>query len=212
MNDRSADIKCLSTYEYNRARLLTVLEGVAIDRGAKVVNASRHNKDLYGRYKVYIINSSILPQIVKLKPLIHNPAFPNARSEYERLLSIDNSPQMVTHLSNIEFVYNGYFYGLSFGWSVFESAHYMRSKLVDENTIPDAFYQEVLFPWDNAAIVRDYQLDLPTLKRMACYLFDSMVASTVCSRIDTKRIRVHNIFDSGYHEECVMRTMRLFYL
>lgn len=193
----------LPTYEYNVARMFTQLHGIAKQNGARFVEASRYNRDIFKEQSkpVYIANRSLEEHIKNVE-----------RHFKSDILSIDNTPQIVTNTSHLEFVIDKMFYGISLhSMNPFcREVFYLKIPVLQDNKIYDACYELLCNEWPNFTLATEYQTSLQDINFIASFLFNKMMKANKTMNIPTKAVQVENLYDGGYHIEKLRPTMTLF--
>ena len=198
-----AEILHLPTYEYNVARMFTQLREIVKQNGARFVEASRYNRDIFKEQSksVYIVNRS-------LEERVKEPRL----SDSGNIRLIDNFPQVVTNMSHLEFVIDGMFYGISLhSMNPFcGEIVYLKTPVLHGDKIYDACYELLCDVWPNFPLVTEYQTTQKDLGFIASFLLDKLMEANETKDIPTKSVRVQNMFDGGFHTEKIRPTMNLF--
>ena len=202
-----------ATWGYNAARIITALAEIVENNNGRVK---------YGPAALIsnrTINGAIFEKEERIKNLkaatgenkkeIRAAAIKALEKEIEELKQIDNSPIRVTHTSYITFILdNNYFY-YQIDNNPFFDFYYIKTPVKNGSYSGDACSMEdkktwlydCFFSWDcsDADIKEAAQL----IFNMLCNAPYSVIQR------DARRMRVNNIYNSGYHYENVYAPERI---
>ena len=206
----------LSSWSYNAALILNELSNIVVEHGGRV-EPPRHTAIISNRS----IESAIREYMSKLDRLIGvregheaNPArdhgIDRLRSEIDRLSSIDNAPVEVPGQSWIHFVIGDTVYYLTLDDNPFFCFYYSKTPLreggkyslddcirdFDKSWLLDCFLNSKAAAADRANAA----------KEMFRILLDAQNSEIIRN---SKRVRVPNTYDGGYHMETVYDRERI---
>lgn len=201
-----------AAWQYNCCKIMTEL--------AKIVeNNNGHVK--YNSYNDgFIVNRTRLEAINKEKENLerwekygkeHNRDCSHAilatKAKIEELEKEDNTPVHVTHGTYINFYIGNIYYSLSFDENPFFDFHYMKTPIVNEKYSMDACMDQFTKDWlYDCFFGMASQADILE----AANLIYNAAINAPNTRIirESKRVRVPNYYNSGYHYETVFTPER----
>ena len=202
-----------ATWEYNAARITTELARIVENHGGRVK---------YGHTAI-ISNRSITHAIYekenRVKQLklfnaetekeIRTAAIKTFEKEIEELKQIDNEPIKVTHTGSIQFVFENNYYYFMTDSNPFFPFHYIKTPIKNGKYSKDACCMEdkkewlfdCFFSWECADA---------DIKEAANLIFN-MLCNAAFSQImrDSRKTRVNNLYDGGYHYETIYAPERI---
>lgn len=136
----------------------------------------------------------------KVKPL-----YPAVIKELALFQSIPNAPITVTHTSYINFAMNGVYYSYSLDNNPFFPFHYLKTPIdpKSETYSGDACVEESSKSWFTDPLIGFGCPDSEIESAAGAILSLLLAAPLSTIRHDTKRTRIPNAYDSGYHFETI---------
>lgn len=127
----------------------------------------------------------------------------NLQKELARFQSIPNAPITVTHTSYINFAMNGVYYSYSLDDNPFFPFHYLKTPIdpKSETYSGDACAEESSKSWFTDPLIGFGCADSEIESAAGAILSLLLAAPLSTIRHDTKRTRIPNTYDSGYHFE-----------
>lgn len=202
-----------ATWEYNAARITTALAKIVENYGGRVK---------YGRSAIIsnrTINSAIYEKerrIEQLKLLnaetekeIRTAAIKSFEKEIEELKQIKNDPIRVTHTGYITFVLENNYYYFSTDRNPFFPFYYIKTPIKNNKYSKDACCMEDKKEWLFDCFL-SWDCGDADIKEGAHLIFN-MLCNAPFSQIirDSKKTRVNNIYDDGYHYETIYAPERI---
>lgn len=123
-------------------------------------------------------------------------------SHLDRLRAIPNTPIAVTHTSYISFTMNGLYYSYQLDSNPFFPFYYMKTPIENGTYSGDACLEDDPKSWlqdDSFIRFGCPQSEIESAAQAILSLLLAAPLSTI--RHDTKRTRIPNTYDSGYHFE-----------
>ena len=201
-----------ATWEYNAARILTELARVITNNGGKVKplkNAVISNRSYDSMKQEY---SEKVKRYSELEKANHNETRATAIAKYSDILTelekVGNNPIIVTHTSYISFVYDGFYYYYQVDANPFFEFHYIKTPVNNGQYSKNACLENDKKEWlydcffsitcNNADIVEGANL-----------IFNMLVnARPSIIRRDSRKQRVSNTYNNGYHYETIYSSER----
>jgi len=203
----------LSTWEYNAALILDELQKIIINNGGRVKQQTRG----------YIVNRTITELATKCKldaakvseritaGVIETnearEAYIAARTaEAAELEAIPNAPRAVSTTTYISFVIDNMYYYVQFDENPFFDFYYIKTPVNSRNEYSRDACSENLnkdFLWDCFLSLKKPATDAD--RREAANMIFNQITSAKDSiiRRDSRRQRVSNTYNSGYHYETI---------
>lgn len=127
----------------------------------------------------------------------------NLQKELARFQAIPNAPITVTHTSYINFTMNGVYYSYSLNDNPFFPFHYLKTPIdpKSETYSGDACLEESSKSWFTDPLIGFGCPDSEIESAAGAILSLLLAAPLSTIRHDTKRTRIPNTYDSGYHFE-----------
>lgn len=193
----------LRSFEYNAALIINELKEIIINNGGRVKNnrpgyivnrtLSEVMRDTADKLEQFEAIATTKPQKLYVNTL---------RDKLATCKAINNEPILVTTLSYISFVYDGYFYYYEINDNPFFSAHYIKAPLVNgkrslnyymENDTKEEWFLDCYLGYDCTNT---------ECREAANLIFNMLVEAPTSEHYkNTKRTRVPNSYDGGYHYE-----------
>ena len=196
-----------TSWQYNSARILTRLAQLITAQGGKVkplypaVISDRNLKEACTATQRRIESSSTL------HPKVREPLISNLQKELALFQSIPNAPITVTHTSYINFTMNGVYYSYSLDNNPFFPFHYLKTPIEpkSETYSGDACMEESQSPksWFTDPLIGFGCPDSEIESAAGAILSLLLAAPLSTIRHDTKRTRIPNTYNSGYHFETI---------
>ena len=195
-----------TSWQYNSARILTRLAQLVTAQDGKVkplhpAVLSDHNledeiQDIEARIR------TLTEQENESHSDSQTLALQTCLSRLDRLRAIPNTPITVTHTSYISFAMNGLYYSYQLDSNPFLPFYYLKTPIENGTYSGDACLANEPKPWlqDNSFI--RYGCSDSEIETAAQAILALLLAAPLSTlRHDTKRTRIPNIYDSGYHFE-----------
>lgn len=185
-----------TSWQYNSARILTRLAQLITAQGGKV-------KPLYPA----VISDRNLEEACTATQRrilkVREPLISNLQKELALFQSISNAPITVTHTSYINFTMNGVYYSYSLDNNPFFPFHYLKTPIdpKSETYSGDACMEESSKSWFTDPLIGFGCPDSEIESAAGAILSLLLAAPLSTIRHDTKRTRIPNAYDSGYHFE-----------
>lgn len=196
-----------TSWQYNSARILTRLAQLITAQGGKV-------KPLYPAVisdrnleEACTATQRRLESSYKAGPTSHpkerETQISNLQKELARFQAIPNAPITVTHTSYINFTMNGVYYSYSLNDNPFFPFHYLKTPIdpKSETYSGDACLEESSKSWFTDPLIGFGCPDSEIESAAGAILSLLLAAPLSTIRHDTKRTRIPNTYDSGYHFE-----------
>lgn len=197
----------LNTWEYNASRILTELAKTVINNGGRVKplkNAIVSNRSITDAKQEY---TKKIEQLAELEKANHNKKRAAAIKTYsenlETLEKVNNEPIKVTHTSYISFIHDGFYYYYQINDNPFFEFYYHKIPVQNGCYSCDTYLTEDKKEWLRNCFF-SYDCSYADVVRAANFIFNMLVQAKP-SRIhrESKKQRVANIYDDGYHYEIV---------
>lgn len=196
-----------TSWQYNSARILTRLAQLITAQGGKVkplypaVISDRNLEEACTATQRRIESS------YNAGPTSHpkerETQIFNLQKELARFQAIPNAPITVTHTSYINFAMNGVYYSYSLDNNPFFPFHYLKTPIdpKSETYSGDACVEESSKSWFTDPLIGFGCPDSEIESAAGAILSLLLAAPLSTIRHDTKRTRIPNTYDSGYHFE-----------
>lgn len=198
-----------TSWQYNSARILTRLAQLITAQGGKV-------KPLYPAVisdrnleEVCTATQRRIESSYNAGPTSHpkerETQISNLQKELARFQAIPNAPITVTHTSYINFAMNGVYYSYSLDNNPFFPFHYLKTPIdpKSETYSGDACMEESSKSWLTDPLIGFGCPDSEIESAAGAILSLLLAAPLSTIRHDTKRTRIPNTYDDGYHFETV---------
>lgn len=196
-----------TSWQYNSARILTRLAQLITAQGGKVkplypaVISDRNLEEACTTTQRRIESS------YNAGPTSHpkerETQISNLQKKLARFQAIPNAPITVTHTSYINFAMNGVYYSYSLDDNPFFPFHYLKTPIdpKSETYSGDACMEESSKSWLTDPLIGFGCPDSEIESAAGAILSLLLAAPLSTIRHDTKRTRIPNAYDSGYHFE-----------
>lgn len=196
-----------TSWQYNSARILTHLAQLITAQGGKVkplpsAVLSDRNLEEACTATQRRIESSYKAGLTS-HPKERETQISNLQKELARFQAIPNAPITVTHTSYINFTMNGVYYSYSLDNNPFFPFHYLKTPIdpKSETYSGDACVEESSKSWFTDPLI-GFGCPDSEIESAARAILSLLLAAPLSTiRHDTKRTRVPNTYDSGYHFE-----------
>lgn len=196
-----------TSWQYNSARILTRLAQLITAQGGKVkplypaVISDRNLEEAYTATQRRL-ESSYKAGLTS-HPKERETQISNLQKELARFQSIPNAPITVTHTSYIDFTMNGVYYSYSLNDNPFFPFHYIKTPIDPKSKTysGDACMEESSKSWFTDPLIGFGCPDSEIESAAGAILSLLLAAPLSAIRHDTKRTRIPNAYDSGYHFE-----------
>lgn len=199
----------LSTWEYNAALILTELARLVQENGGKVapsVNMMIVNRNFFDARQILVDKIKALETLLKLNEVKSTKerletlqTYRKKVDEYDRAL---NAPPVVTHISYIRFVLDGYYYHYQMDSNPLLDFYYVKTPIVngDEYSL-DACMEEDKKGWlaQFPAYAKCTSDDARNAAESLLQMLKKSDKSNV--RTDTKQKLVRNSYYRGCHKK-----------
>ena len=205
---------------YNAALILEELAKIIQNNGG-IVKAANHTGYIVNRSLLSVAKKARLDAERVKKAMIENGlADTEKRREYianreraaEELENAENEPVKVSYLSYISFVLDGVYYYFQIDDNPFFDHYFVKTPVIDGcKASKDACIENVTREWlfDSFIKVCAPAEIADDRKEAANIIFNYLVAAkNSVIRVDSRRFRVHNTYNSGYHYETVKNKER----
>lgn len=196
-----------TSWQYNSARILTHLAQLITAQGGKVkplpsAVLSDRNLEEACTATQRRIESSYKAGLTS-HPKERETQISNLQKELARFQAIPNAPITVTHTSYIDFTMNGVYYSYSLDDNPFFPFHYIKTPIdpKSETYSGDACVEESFKSWFTDPLIGFGCPDSEIESAAGAILSLLLAAPLSTIRHDTKRTRIPNTYDSGYHFE-----------
>lgn len=192
-----------SSWQYNSARILTRLAQLITAQGGKVkplhpaVLSDRNLEEACTATQRRLESSSTF------HPKVRESLISNLQKELALFQSIPNAPITVTHTSYINFAMNGIYYYYQLNDNPFFPFHYIKTPIdpKSETYSGDACLEESSKSWLTDPLIGFGCPDSEIESAAGAILSLLLAAPLSVIRHDTKRTRIPNTYDDGYHFE-----------
>lgn len=196
-----------TSWQYNSARILTRLAQLITAQGGKVkplypaVISDRNLEEACTATQRRIESSYNAGPTSHLKE--RETQISNLQNELARFQAIPNAPITVTHTSYINFAMNGVYYSYSLDDNPFFPFHYIKTPIdpKSETYSGDACMEESSKSWFTDSLIGFGCPDSEIESAAGAILSLLLAAPLSTIRHDTKRTRIPNTYDDGYHFE-----------
>lgn len=196
-----------TSWQYNSARILTRLAQLITAQGGKVkplplAILSDRNLEEICTATQRRLESSYNAGLTS-HPKERETQISNLQKELARFQSIPNAPITVTHTSYIDFTMNGVYYSYSLNDNPFFPFHYIKTPIDPKSKTysGDACMEESSKSWFTDPLIGFGCPDSEIESAAGAILSLLLAAPLSAIRHDTKRTRIPNAYDSGYHFE-----------
>lgn len=196
-----------TSWQYNSARILTRLAQLITAQGGKVkplplAILSDRNLEEACTATQRRLESSYKAGLTS-HPKERETQISNLQKELARFQSIPNAPITVTHTSYIDFTMNGVYYSYSLNDNPFFPFHYIKTPIDPKSKTysGDACMEESSKSWFTDPLIGFGCPDSEIESAAGAILSLLLAAPLSAIRHDTKRTRIPNAYDSGYHFE-----------
>ena len=128
-------------------------------------------------------------------------------SDARELKSVKNEPVKVSHLSYISFVLGGIYYYFQIDSNPFFEHYFVKTPVVDGcRASKDACLEEINTEWIFDSFFKACApAEIAEDRREAANMIFNQLLAANCSKkaIDSRRVRVSNTYNSGYHYETI---------
>lgn len=196
----------LSSWNYNAAQILTELAKIIVNNGGKVKPTKA----------AIISNRSISEAIYKNENRLEHitnsekakAAIESITAEIEALKSINNEPIKVTHLTYINFILDGVYYSYSVDDNPFFPFYIYKTPIKDGKRSADATAIEDQKEWLFDCFFK-MNCNKADIVEAANLIFNMLVNAKNSLIIrESRRQRVANTYNSGYHYEVIYNKER----
>ena len=202
-----------ATWEYNAARITTELARIVENHGGRVK---------YGRTAIISnrsINNAIYEKETRIKQLkllnaetekeIRTAAIKTLEKEIEELKQFGNDPISVTHTGYIQFIFENNYYYFMTDSNPFFPFHYIKTPIKNNKYSKDACCMEDKKEWLYDCFL-SWECNNANIKEGANLIFN-MLCNAPFSQIirDSRKTRVNNRYDDGYHYETIYAPERI---
>lgn len=196
-----------TSWQYNSARILTRLAQLITAQGGKVkplplAILSDRNLEEICTATQRRLESSYKAGLTS-HPKERETQISNLQKELARFQAIPNAPITVTHTSYINFTLNGVYYSYSLNDNPFFPFHYIKTPIdpKSETYSGDAYMEESSKSWFTDPLIGFGCPDSEIESAAGAILSLLLAAPLSTIRHDTKRTRIPNTYDFGYHFE-----------
>ena len=203
----------LSNWEYNACRVITALATVVENNGGKV-QPQRHNAVISNRTLSGGVRDleNKLAQFAALQADSYNEKraeyIVKKRAELEEMLRTPNDPIVVTHTTWINFILDGVYYSYSVDDNPFFPFHYRKTPIRNGKISRDAVCDECKKEWLYDCFF-SFRASDADVKEAANMIFNMLMnAKNSDIRRDSRRVRVPNVYNNGYHYETIYEKER----
>lgn len=196
-----------TSWQYNSARILTRLAQLITAQGGKVKPLPPAVLSGRNLEEICTATQRRLESSYKAGPTSHpkerKTQIFNLQKELARFQAIPNAPITVTHTSYINFAMNGVYYSYSLDNNPFFPFHYLKTPIdpKSETYSGDACVEESSKSWFTDPLIGFGCPDSEIESAAGAILSLLLAAPLSAIRHDTKRTRIPNAYDSGYHFE-----------
>lgn len=195
-----------TSWQLNSARILTRLAQLVTAQGCKVkplhpaILSDRNLEDDIQDIEVRI--RTLTEQENESHSDAQILALQTCLSRLDRLRAIPNTPITVTHTSYISFIMNGLYYSYQLDSNPFLLFYYLKTPIENGTYSGDACLANEPKPWLNDNSFIRYGCSDSEIETAAQAILALLLAAPLSTlRHDTKRTRIPNTYDSGYHFE-----------
>lgn len=204
----------LTAWNYNAARIMSELAKIVENNGGryKPTNAAiisdRHLTSMLSEYEEKItLYKSIVSEGRGNERTIE--AINRMEREIDGLKKINNDPIQVTHTTYISFILDGFYYYYQVDDNPFFDFFYSKTPVKNGKHSLDAVLEEDKKAWLYGCFFHSGCADAD-IREAANLIFNMLVSSENSTvRRDSKKKRVPNTYNSGWHYETVYAPERL---
>lgn len=202
----------LKNWEYNACRITSALADVVENHGGQV---KPHHTAIISNRTLDDAKRDISEKLTRFEAL-QNEEYNEKRARYivektaelEKLNAINNEPIEVTHTTWITFVLDGMHYFYSMDDNPFFEFHYSKTPVRSGKYSLDAISGQDPKEWMYDCFFR-YSASDADIIEAANIIFNMLVnAKTSPIHRDSRKTRVPNMYDGGYHYETVYEPER----
>ena len=196
----------LGNFEYNSALIINELKDIVLNNGGRV-KENRHG---------YIVNRTLrevvcetTDKIEQLEAVSTDKAYLNIlRDKLASYKKINNEPILLTTSTYINFVYEGYHYYYEISHNPFFEFHYIKTPIVNGKYSCDRYMDNDPKEWFLDCYLKCDCTEVER-KEAANLIFNMLVNAQPSEHYrESKRVRVANLYDGGYHYENVQEPER----
>ena len=203
---------CLNNWGYNSSRIISAL-AVIVENNGGVVKPTK--KAIISNRTIENAKRDIIEKLEQVKEAQeNNPTEKRAayiernENELKELETINNEPITVTHTTYISFVLDGMYYYYQTDNNPFFEFYYKKTPVVNKKYSLDSLmmYDKKEWLFDCFFSFRATDDDV---KEAANLIFNMLVSSKNSTiQRESRRKRVANVYDGGYHYETVYSSER----
>ena len=210
----------LDSWQYNAALILEELAAIvennggtikAKDRSGYIVNRSIMELEQKARMDAEKVKEAITSGIVEDNEK-RRAYIAKMEATAEEFANMGNEPVKVSHLSYISFVLDDIYYYFQIDSNPFFEHYYRKTPVIDGRRCSrDAVGEEIRRDWIFDSLFRACApSEIAEDRREAAnMIFNYLVSAKVCEKsIDSRRVRVRNTYNSGYHYETIKERER----
>ena len=194
------------SWEYNGARIMSKLAEIVVENGGRVKPCK---KALISNRSIDIMKTNCSLRLEKLKSLEEKKhkdvlvaAIEKKEKDLEELEQIKNDPITVTHTSYISFVLENTYYYFQLDDNPLFEFLLVKTPIKNGKYSRDAALEETEKDWLEDCFLKLERAPEKDIEEAAKKIFDMLVSSKNSSIIlDKRRVRVQNLYNSGYHYE-----------
>lgn len=200
-----------TNWNYNAARLLDRLQTIVENNGGYIAETNAPDYFFHCFQTLYTIHNRSLmgaiceqnERIERIKKFGRDASA--AEAELNRLLSIQAPPVKTRFTSYIHFVLDEFYYELSFSDNPFFPFHYRKIKLKDNQFVGDYYLEEFTKEWLYDCLF-SFECNDAEIKEISNMIFNALCNAKASGEyIESKKTRVPNTFDDGWHYETVTK-------
>lgn len=201
------------SWEYNGARIMSKLAEIVVENGGRVKPCK---KALISNRSIDIMKTNCSLRLEKLKSLEEKKhkdvlvaAIEKKEKDLEELEQIKNDPITVTHTSYISFVLENTYYYFQLDDNPLFEFLLVKTPIKNGKYSRDAALEETEKDWLEDCFLKLERAPEKDIEEAAKKIFDMLVSSKNSSIIlDKRRVRVQNLYNSGYHYETIYEKER----
>lgn len=222
---REGETLHLAAWEYHAALTMEALKQLAVRNGARLCSADRYKDDIFAASKHgFIVNrtqNEIIHELESTAKRCDDAGVevpPDILEKIARYKNFPNEPVPVgcsVYLS-VSFVMGGVYYSFSMDANPFFDCYYTKAEVFDlggRNVCADSYAEVVPDSWYSSLPLCSL-VDDEIIRQTADNIFTNLEAAEFSKHVkpDTKRIRVPNIHNDGYHYETVSTPVSPLYI
>lgn len=204
----------LTSWNYNAARIISELAKIVVNNGGKykptktAIISNRSHSEMLREYETKTAHyKSIVADGHGNEKTIE--AITRMTTDIERLKKFNNEPIQVTHTSYISFILDGFYYYYQVDDNPFFEFYYSKTPIVNGKHSMDAAMTEDKKEWLFDCFFK-VDCSKSDIVEAANLIFNMLVNAKKSPIIrDSKKQRVPNIYDGGYHYETIYAPERL---